>query len=275
MAFVLGAAIGSFLNVCIYRLPLDLSVNRPSRSFCPIVKTPIPWHQNIPLVSWLVLRGRCAHCGNKIAFRYFGVELLTALLFLLVWQCFPWPIAIAYWVFVSLVIVATFIDFEHFIIPDQITIGGTVAGLVASLVVPELMHADSRLAALIRSALRPRLATSRSGSCSRPASSPSGENAFGSMRPRLLLGNDRARMRISALAKEHSLWSEYFARESDRLCSIATRPRSTSLLRRSDPRVLLQPGPVGGENFELDHVTRFRESCASCRSRAKPWAAAT
>src|SRR6202040_3656128 len=112
-AFVLGAAVGSFLNVCIYRLPLDLSVNEPRRSFCPVCKNPIPWHQNLPLISWLWLRGRCAKCGSKIAFRYFAVELLTALLFLGVWRSFPCPLAIAYWVFVSLIIAATFIDFEH------------------------------------------------------------------------------------------------------------------------------------------------------------------
>src|SRR5467141_1395786 len=153
IAFVLGAVVGSFLNVCIYRLPLDLSVNEPRRSFCPACKKPIPWHQNLPLISWLALRGRCANCGSKIAFRYFAVELITAVLFLAIWQCFSWPMAIAYWVFVSLLIVGTFIDFEHFIIPDQVTIGGTVAGLIATFAVPELMNADSRIAALVRSIL--------------------------------------------------------------------------------------------------------------------------
>ncbi|MGH8525718.1 MAG: prepilin peptidase, partial [Gammaproteobacteria bacterium] len=99
-AFILGAAVGSFLNVSIYRLPVDLSVNKPRRSFCPACKTPIPWHQNLPLISWLLLRGRCANCGSKIAFRYFAVELLTALLFLAIWQSFPCQVAIAYWVLV-------------------------------------------------------------------------------------------------------------------------------------------------------------------------------
>src|ERR1700760_4664579 len=87
--FVLGATVGSFLNVCIYRLPLDLSVNKPRRSFCPSCKTQLTWFQNIPLLSWLFLRGKCASCGARIAFRYFAVELLTALLFLLIWKVFP------------------------------------------------------------------------------------------------------------------------------------------------------------------------------------------
>src|SRR3954466_14347946 len=148
VAFSVGAVVGSFLNVCIYRLPLDLSVNNPRRSFCPSCKKQLTWYQNIPLLSWLFLRGKCANCGARISFRYFAVELLTALLFLWVWKIFSWQIAIAYWVFVSLLIAATFIDFEHFIIPDEITIGGTVAGVVASLIVPQLMdtaHRDSAL----------------------------------------------------------------------------------------------------------------------------------
>src|SRR6187455_467110 len=129
-AFVLGAVVGSFLNVCIYRMPLGLSVNEPKRSFCPSCKKQIPWHQNLPLLSWLSLRGRCANCGARIAFRYFAVELLTALMFLAVWLWFPWQIAIAYWVLVSLLIAATFIDFEHFIIPDEITVGGVAVGVL-------------------------------------------------------------------------------------------------------------------------------------------------
>src|SRR5207244_4716515 len=149
VAFFLGAAIDSFLNVGIYRLPRDISIKEPRRSFCPTCKTQIPWRQNIPLVSWLLLRGRCANCGARIAFRYFGVELLTALLFLAVWRIFPWQIAVCYWVFVSILLIATFVDLEHFIIPDQITIGGTIAGIVASFLVPELMSTDSGMAAFL------------------------------------------------------------------------------------------------------------------------------
>src|SRR5947207_2497615 len=148
-AFVHGACVGSFLNVCIYRLPLNLSVNQPRRSFCPSCKTQILWHQNLPLVSWLALLGRCANCGARIPFRYFVVELLTAVFFLVIWKAFPWPIAIAYWVFIALVIAATFIDFEHFIIPDEITIGGTMAGLGASIAVPQLMSSVVRARKLV------------------------------------------------------------------------------------------------------------------------------
>src|SRR5712692_6645068 len=152
-AFVLGAVIGSFLNVCIYRLPRDLSVNQPRRSFCPACEKPILWHQNLPLISWLLLRGRCANRGSKIAFRYLAVELLTALLFLAIWQTFSWQVAIAYWIFVSFLVVGTFIDFEHFIIPDRVTIGGIIAGIIAGVTVPTLMDTDSRLAASVRSVL--------------------------------------------------------------------------------------------------------------------------
>ena len=92
-AIFIGACIGSFLNVVIYRVPLGLSVNEPKRSFCPHCKKPIPLGRNIPLVSWLMLRGKCADCGAPIAFRYFAVELLTALMFAAVWFVFP-PIVV-------------------------------------------------------------------------------------------------------------------------------------------------------------------------------------
>lgn len=157
-AFVLGACIGSFLNVCIYRMPLELSVNEPKRSFCPSCKYQIPLYHNIPLVTWLVLRGKCANCGSRISFRYFGVELLTGLLFLAVWlkvwawgapgwPAQAWVLALPYWILASLFIVATFIDFEHFIIPDEITIGGTVAGALLSFAVPLLQGQESNVAA--------------------------------------------------------------------------------------------------------------------------------
>jgi len=216
-AFVLGAALGSFLNVCIYRWPVDLSINKPRRSFCPNCKQPIPWHQNLPLISWLFLRGRCANCGAKIAFRYFAVELVTALLFLGIWQRFPWQVAIAYWIFVSFLIVGTFIDFEHFIIPDRVTIGGVIAGVVCSVVVPGLMGTDSRFAAGLRAVLAAAL-----GYVILLIVLEAGKIAFGRKRIRFDVptpftwkkhGDDAD----FAVGTEESLWSDYFARERDRL----------------------------------------------------------
>jgi leader peptidase (prepilin peptidase) / N-methyltransferase len=254
-AFVLGACVGSFLNVCIYRLPLNLSVNQPRRSFCPSCKKQIPWHQNLPLVSWLALRGRCANCGARIAFRYFAIELLTALFFLIIWKAFPWQIAIAYWVFVALVIVATFIDFEHFIIPDEITIGGTIAGLIASTAVPQLMNTDRRLMALLISA-----GSAALGYALLWLVLEGGKLVFGKKRIRLdkLTAFTWARHGDDAdfvVGDEKSLWSDFFARENDQLllhCSsarIAEREFADTILRFHYNRVR-----VGSENFELDQL---------------------
>ncbi|MEY2439306.1 MAG: leader peptidase (prepilin peptidase) / N-methyltransferase [Verrucomicrobiota bacterium] len=254
-AFLLGATVGSFLNVCIYRLPRDLSVNRPRRSFCPSCKKPIAWYQNIPLLSWLFLRGRCAHCGAKITFRYFGVELLTGLLFLAVWRSFPWPMALAYWVFVSLVTVATFVDFEHFIIPDEVTIGGTIAGIVASVAVPALMQADSRLAALVRSSLAAAL-----GYGTLLIVMEAGKMAFGRKRirfdaPTPFTWKRRGEDADFSVGEENSAWSEYFARESDRLllfcdqAQIDNRAYGSVTLEFYYNRVVVE-----GEQFILDEV---------------------
>ena len=216
-AFVVGAAVGSFLNVCIYRWPVDLSINQPRRSFCPNCKQPIPWHQNLPLISWIVLRGRCANCGAKISFRYFAVELVTALLFLAIWESFPWQVAIAYWVFVSFLIIGTFIDFEHFIIPDRVTIGGIIAGVVCSVVVPALMQTDSWLAAGVRSLLAAAL-----GYVILLIVLEAGKIAFGRKRiqfdaPTPFTWTKRGDDADFVVGSEESLWSDYFAREKDRL----------------------------------------------------------
>ena len=257
-AFALGAAIGSFLNVWIYRLPRDLGINRPRRSFCPTCKTQIPWHQNIPLVSWLFLRGRCAKCGARIAFQYFGVELLTALLFLAIWNFFPWHVAIAYWVFVSILVVATFVDFEHFIIPDQITIGGTIAGIIASFLVPALMNADTRWAALVRSALAAAL-----GYVILWIVLEGGKIAFGKKRVELDAPTPFTWTRHGddadfVVGEERSLWSDYFAREKDRLllhcdeAKVDHRTFGSEVLEFHYNRVR-----IGGDEFLLDTVDQI------------------
>ena len=138
--FWLGCMVGSFLNVCIYRMPLGLSVVKPP-SHCPHCKYSIPWYLNVPLVTWLVLRGRCKNCNAPISLRYFLVELLTGVMFFEAWIGFGRQspaVALVYCLFLAGLIAATFIDFEHFIIPDEITIGGMVVGFILSVVVPQL-----------------------------------------------------------------------------------------------------------------------------------------
>ena len=138
--FLFGSMVGSFLNVCIYRMPLGQSIVSPP-SHCPHCKYSIPWYLNIPLVTWLYLRGKCRNCGAPISARYFLVELLTAVLFLCCWLEYGAQsvgLALVYAFFLAGLIAATFIDVEHLIIPDEITIGGMVAGFVCSFFLPAL-----------------------------------------------------------------------------------------------------------------------------------------
>lgn len=146
--FLLGCVVGSFLNVCIYRMPLGKSVISPP-SHCPHCNYSIPLYLNIPLVTWLMLQGKCANCRAPISIRYFLVELLTGLTFLGCWLTYgeqATALALAYCIVTGGLIVATFIDLEHFIIPDEITIGGAVFGFLCSFAVPSLHVEDgSRL----------------------------------------------------------------------------------------------------------------------------------
>jgi leader peptidase (prepilin peptidase)/N-methyltransferase len=147
VAGILGAMVGSFLNVCIHRLPRELSLYRPARSFCPRCERTLPWFLNIPMVAWLCLRGRCAFCKEPISARYLLVECLSAALFAAAtWRFgFSQPgVLVATWVLLAVLIAATFIDIEHLIIPDELTWGGVAAGLVCSVLWPGL-HAESVL----------------------------------------------------------------------------------------------------------------------------------
>jgi len=153
IVFAFGAVVGSFLNVCIHRMPREESIVNPP-SHCPKCHTRISWRDNIPLVSFLVLGGKCRHCGVAISPRYMFVELLTASLFLAVWLKyeFQW-VAPIYWVLVGGLLAATFIDFEHYIIPDEITLGGVGVGLFASVLCPSLHQTEAVLGSLVQSAL--------------------------------------------------------------------------------------------------------------------------
>ncbi len=129
---VFGLVIGSFLNVVIYRLPRERSIVRPP-SACAKCHEPIAWHENIPLISFLILRGRCSQCDHKISVRYPLVEALTAFLFLLTWRGTGLDVAqFRNWFFVSIGIAITCSDLDFRIIPDELSLGGWVIGALTA-----------------------------------------------------------------------------------------------------------------------------------------------
>ena len=150
-----GLIVGSFLNVVIHRMPLNQSVVTPP-SHCPKCDHRIPLRLNLPVISWLWLRGRCANCAAPISPRYLAVELLTGVIFLTTWLTFGRTealMAAALCVLFAGFIAATFIDFEHLIIPDEITLGGIVVGFLFSTAAPALQGVVDAPAAIRHSAL--------------------------------------------------------------------------------------------------------------------------
>ncbi len=134
--FVLGLAFGSFLNVCIYRLPLGLSAVTPG-SACPSCKKPIRFYDNIPVLSWLILRGHCRNCKATISPRYLVIELLTAFLFLACYSHFGFTLStLKYCCFGFLLLGLIFTDAETQLLPDKMTLPGVALGLIFSLFVP-------------------------------------------------------------------------------------------------------------------------------------------
>ncbi len=164
-AFAMGACVASFMNVCIWRIPRNESVVRPP-SHCPNCHAPIRWYQNIPIVSWCCLRGTCANCRRPIAVRYTIVELLGGILFLMAYLQWGMPLFFGgmpalglekltclwtvpvYWLVFAGLILGSFIDLEHFYLPDRVTIGGMILGVPLSFLVPELQGERVRLTAL-------------------------------------------------------------------------------------------------------------------------------
>ncbi len=154
VAFCLGLCVGSFLNVCIYRMPRDLSLLRPG-SHCPHCNEPIAWYDNLPAVSWILLGGLCRRCGALISRRYVLVELLTGAIF--VWVCAThladWasakmsnlPTVGAHLALASGLIAASFVDIERMVIPDEISIGGMYVGPVLCALWPEVIRRDQLL----------------------------------------------------------------------------------------------------------------------------------
>lgn len=130
VVFALGCVVGSFLNVCIYRLPRDRSVISPP-SHCPQCGSRLAPLDLVPLISFLLLGRKCRRCGGPIAWRYFGVELITGLVFVAVWEaCGPRAQLLPWWVFASVVIAVVFTDLDHMIIPDKLVIAALAAAVV-------------------------------------------------------------------------------------------------------------------------------------------------
>jgi leader peptidase (prepilin peptidase) / N-methyltransferase len=257
--FFFGALIGSFLNVCIYRIPRGISVASPARSFCPICKHSIPWTENIPILSWFLLGGRCAHCHERISPRYAVVETLTAMLFATAAFLVPFPAMLSVWVILSILVVATFVDLESMIIPDSVSKSGIAAGLVLSLLTPGLHKTSSPLVALGSS-----LAGAALGAAILYLIGELGKLAFG--RYKLILKTPTAFSfevlpaddRRILIEGELFLWNDHFFRKSDRVLVRAqeaeingTRYENTDLTFFHD-RVV-----TNGKTIPLDEISHL------------------
>ena len=147
--FVLGAVIGSFLNVCIYRLPREKSIVTPGSS-CTLCGKPISFYDNIPILSFLILRGRCRHCKAVISWQYVTVELLTALLYMALFGLYGLSLELGVMLlFVSVLIALSFIDLEFKIIPDVLSLGGIVAGGILCFFRSSFSYMDALLGILL------------------------------------------------------------------------------------------------------------------------------
>lgn len=251
--FVFGCMVGSFLNVCIHRMPLGESVVSPP-SHCPHCRYSIPWYLNIPLITWLYLRGKCANCGAPISIRYFLVELLTGLEFLACWLRFGYQspaLALVYGFFLAGLIVATFIDFEHFIIPDELTIGGIVAGFICSFFVPAL-HRQTSLSGSLKESILGIVA----GAGSIYLILRVGKLLFGRQRLSLNPGTRVIFTETSVHLPDKEIpYDEIFYRQSD---TIALRATTVELADRCYQDVLVRLSPlrlqIGEEQLKPEEV---------------------
>ena len=222
-AFVFGTVIGSFLNVCVYRIPREISLLNPVRSFCPNCHHTIRWFENIPVLAWFSLHGRCAHCHSPIRPFYVVIETVTGVLFAISAWRIPFPTTFSIWVLISLLVIATFVDFDFFIIPNSVTQSGIVGGLILSVLTPELHETSSRLGALGLSAIGV-----AAGAGILYLVSELGKLAFGQYKVALEtpvqftfenLSPDNARIVID---KQAFYWNEHFFRKSDKITLRAT-----------------------------------------------------
>ncbi len=271
-AFVFGSCVGSYLNVVIYRLPLGLSTHDPKRSFCPLCKYNIPFYHNIPVFSWLFLRGRCANCQSPISIRYPTVELLTGVLFAaaMLRYGYDWKI-FAGFTFLALCVAGSYIDIDHQILPHEITWGGAAAGLVASALIPAyhmegpwwlnlLYGLGSALLGYVLIWIVIQLGKLAFGKLKLAFDQPeawSVSQPEGSLEP------------ILKIASSEEKWSEIFSRSSDRLLIKASTAQlgATSygpcLLKISEDSVTIIPEGGPAVAIPLEEIPEMSGTCTA------------
>ncbi len=271
-AFAFGCCVGSYLNVVIYRLPLGMKTSEPRRSFCPACRYQIPLWHNIPVFSWLLLFGKCANCRAPISPRYLVVEFLTGLLFVAaLWHLgFDWKV-LAAWTFLALAVAGSYIDIDHQILPHEITWGGAVAGVAASLLVPGLIVDGSRGLNLLHA-----LGGAALGYGLIYLIVQLGKAAFGRIRMRFdepeewsVSQPEGAEEPVFAVNGEETAWGDIFGRESDRLLMTATeleidgRRWEHVQLTVMDDRLMIAAGGGEAEEVKLEAVKAMRGKCTS------------
>lgn len=263
-----GACIGSFLNVVIYRLPLGLSVSEPRRSFCPHCKAPIPWYLNIPVLSWLMLRGRSACCGRPITARYCVVELGTALLFAALTWVFSYvalPALVALCAWTALMVACFCIDWEQMVVLPKLTLGAAVCGVaavalepaLADALIPELSEAlwQSALGALGGFALFRLIAL-----LGRLLFGKKGRRFETPQHWMVQQAPDGEDIELSFADGEKRLWSELFMESSNRL----HLHEATTEGQESPAELILAPEQLelaDGRTLALESVPRLSGSC--------------
>ena len=272
-AFAFGCCVGSYLNVVIYRLPLGMKTSEPRRSFCPACRYQIPLWHNIPVFSWLVLLGRCANCRARISPRYLVVEFLTGLLFVAaLWHLgFDWKV-LAAWTFLALAVAGSYIDIDHQILPHEITWGGALAGLAASVLVPGLIVDGGRGLNLLHA-----LGGAVLGYGLIYLIVQLGKAAFGRIRMQFaepeewsVTQPEGAEEPVFSVNGEETAWGDIFGRESDRLLMAATeleidgrRWEQVQLTVMEDRLTIAVAGGGETEEVKLETVKAMRGKCTS------------
>jgi len=280
--FAFGCCVGSFLNVVIYRVPRDMKVSEPKRSFCPSCKYQIPMWLNIPILSWVMLRGKCANCKTPISSRYLWVEMLTGMAFYAAYAHFGqegaatgWDYSIiAAWIFLALAVAGSCIDIELQILPHSITWGGAAAGLLCAALIPELIVAGAWWVNVLHS-----LGGAVLGFALIWCIVQLGKMAFGRLRMKFeqvvpwsvtqAEGAEDVVLKIEGPDKVHEeTWANMFSRASDRLivhadwALLGARRVENAVLTMTNDAVTVTPAAGGtAESIPLEQIPSMSGVC--------------